>query len=60
MQTVHYCEKTKEFTVQNYRDMATTFNGLATSAAYPTTDQDGNPLVTEFGLSTYQVCICDL
>ena len=36
-----------------YRDV-TDIGGRPTPAIYPTKDQDGNPLVTEFGLSTYK------
>eukprot|EP00762_Andalucia_godoyi_P006386 ANDGO_05860.mRNA.1 DNA replication licensing factor MCM3 homolog 1 len=51
--SVHYCPATKNFTTQVYRD-ATSLRGLPTSSIYPTRDESGNPLVTEFGLSTYR------
>lgn len=53
MQTVHYCEKTGEFHTHNFRD-ATSFSGAPTGAAYPKTDDNGNRLTTEYGLSTYK------
>jgi len=53
MRTVHYCEATSKFQTNYYRD-ATSFEGTATSSSYPTTDDEGNKLTTEYGLSTYK------
>ena len=50
--TVHFCQSTKEHTDMTYHD-ATSLTGLPTSSVYPTKDTAGNPLTTEFGLSTY-------
>lgn len=53
LRSVHYCPATNEFKAQVYRD-ATALRGLPTSMAYPTRDEAGNALVTEYGLSTYR------
>lgn len=53
LRSVHYCPATNEFKAQVYRD-ATALRGLPTSMAYPTRDEAGNTLVTEYGLSTYR------
>ena len=50
--TVHYCEATNKYTENSYHD-ATSLTGYPTSGAYPTKDDEGNLLVTEFGLSDY-------
>ncbi len=51
--SVHYCPNTAKSTERHYADL-TSLEGQPTSAAYPTQDDDGNPLQTEFGLSTYK------
>ena len=51
--SVHYCPKTKKHVLRNYRD-ATSLDGPATSSVYPTKDEEGNPLETEFGLCEYK------
>ncbi|KAI9204443.1 MCM2/3/5 family-domain-containing protein [Polychytrium aggregatum] len=51
--SVHYCEKTQVFHSREYRDLTSLSSTVATPAVYPTTDEEGNPLTTEFGLSTY-------
>ncbi len=38
---------------RRYTDM-TSLNVYPTTSAYPTKDDDGNPLETEYGLSTYK------
>lgn len=50
--TVHYCEKTGVESSMSYHD-STSLSGFPTSSVYPTKDAAGNPLTTEFGLSTY-------
>ena len=51
--SVHYCPNTAKSISRGYSDL-TSLEGPPTSAAYPTQDEDGNPLQTEFGLSTYK------
>ncbi|CAK9815716.1 DNA replication licensing factor Mcm3 [Anthophora quadrimaculata] len=53
VRSVHYCTTTKTVTERAYTDF-TSFEAFPQSAVYPTTDEDGNPLETEFGLSTYK------
>ncbi len=51
---MHYCEKTQSFHSREYRDALTLGHGLPTPMNYPTEDENGYPLVTEFGFSTYR------
>ena len=53
MRTVHYCPKTNEFMQREFRD-ATELIGLPTGTIYPTKDEAGNLLETEFGLSQFK------
>ncbi|XP_076618793.1 minichromosome maintenance 3 [Colletes latitarsis] len=53
VRSVHYCNTTKTVIERAYTDM-TSFDAFPQSAIYPTTDEDGNPLETEFGLSVYK------
>lgn len=53
VKSVHYCETTKAFTSREYRD-GTSLSGLPTGAQYPTKDDAGNLLTTEYGLSVYK------
>ncbi|XP_076240514.1 minichromosome maintenance 3 isoform X2 [Calliopsis andreniformis] len=53
VRSVHYCSTTKTVIERGYTDL-TSFEAFPQSAVYPTTDEDGNPLETEFGLSTYK------
>jgi DNA replication licensing factor MCM3 len=52
-QSVHYCEATRRVIKQNYRDLTALSGGLPSKAGYRKEDKDGNPLTTEFGLSTF-------
>ncbi|KAI0216884.1 MCM DNA helicase complex subunit [Massospora cicadina] len=53
--SVHYCEATHAFQYKDYRDATSaTIDQPATTATYPVEDESGNPLMTEFGLSTYR------
>ncbi|KAI8922726.1 MCM2/3/5 family-domain-containing protein [Entophlyctis helioformis] len=52
--SVHYCEETKIFHSREYRDGTSLDSAAPTGAVYPKEDADGNPLTTEFGLSTYR------
>ena len=51
--SVHYCPATSKSMERNYSDL-TSLDAFPTTSAYPTQDDDGNPLQTEFGLSTYK------
>ncbi len=53
MRTVHYCPTTNEFQQREFRD-TTELVGLPTGTIYPTKDDNGNPLETEFGLSLFK------
>ncbi|KAI8991760.1 MCM2/3/5 family-domain-containing protein [Mycotypha africana] len=56
VKSVHYCEKTNSHYMREYHDATTPGNSYIPSsgAVYPTTDANGNPLITEFGYSTYR------
>ncbi|XP_054002437.1 DNA replication licensing factor Mcm3 [Hylaeus anthracinus] len=53
VRSVHYCSSTKTVIERAYTDL-TSFDAFPQSAVYPTMDEDGNTLETEFGLSTYK------
>ncbi|KAH8958058.1 hypothetical protein BDL97_06G001800 [Sphagnum fallax] len=53
VKSVHYCPGTGAFTNREYRDI-TSSNGLPTGSVYPTRDDQGNLLVTEFGLCKFR------
>lgn len=53
VRSVHYCPKTKKTTDRRYTDL-TSLNAFPSSTVYPTKDEDGNPLETEYGLSVYK------
>ena len=52
VKSVHYADVTKQFTSREYRDI-TSNSGAPTGSSYPTRDNDGNLLTTEYGLSVY-------
>ena len=65
--SVHWCEATEKYQTRDYRDATAIdlgreieyLNGQSTvhavtSSVFPTQDDQGNPLETEFGLSTYK------
>ncbi|ORX45847.1 MCM-domain-containing protein [Hesseltinella vesiculosa] len=52
--SVHYSEKTQRHYQRQYADATTPGNVIPTGAMYPTEDDNGNPLITEFGFSTYR------
>ncbi|KAI8390170.1 MCM2/3/5 family-domain-containing protein [Blakeslea trispora] len=55
VKSIHYAEKTNSFYMREYRDATTPGNAIPTTGAvYPTQDDNGNPLITEFGFSTYR------
>lgn len=51
--SVHYCPVTKKISKRNYTDL-TSLNPVASAPVYPTHDDEGNLLETEFGLSVYK------
>jgi DNA replication licensing factor MCM3 len=54
VKSVHYNEKKKIFHFREYKDQTMTANGASTSSVYPQEDDEGNPLVTEYGYCTYR------
>jgi len=53
VRSVHYCPATKKTMERSYTDM-TSLDPYPSSAAYPTKDDDGNLLETEYGLCAYK------
>ena len=53
VKSVHYCPKTTKSMERRYTDL-TSLNPFPSSSAYPTKDEDGNMLETEYGLSVYK------
>ncbi|GBP89342.1 DNA replication licensing factor Mcm3 [Eumeta japonica] len=53
VRSVHYCPATKKVIERKYTDL-TSFEAFPTAAVYPTKDDEGNPLETEYGLSRYK------
>lgn len=53
VKSVHFCPATSSFTTREYRDITSTM-GLPTGSVYPTRDENGNLLVTEYGLCKYK------
>lgn len=53
VRSVHYCPATKKKIERKYTDL-TSMNAFPSSSVYPTKDEDGNLLETEFGLSCYK------
>ncbi|CAL1410524.1 unnamed protein product [Linum trigynum] len=53
VKSVHYCPTTGDFTSREYRDITSNV-GLPTGSVYPTRDEHGNLLVTEYGLCMYK------
>ncbi|KAK6628026.1 MCM DNA helicase complex subunit [Polyplax serrata] len=53
VRSVHYCPATGKFLERKYTDL-TSAEGFPTSSVYPTKDDDGNLLETEYGLSSYK------
>ena len=52
--SVHYCPATKKSMERMYTDL-TSLEAYPSSGAYPTKDEEGNPLETEYG-SYYRGC----
>ncbi|XP_016460822.1 DNA replication licensing factor MCM3 homolog 2 isoform X2 [Nicotiana tabacum] len=53
VKSVHFCPTTEKFMAREYRDITSNV-GLPTGSVYPTRDDNGNLLVTEYGLCTYK------
>lgn len=53
VKSVHFCPTTGQFTNREYRDITSNL-GLPTGSVYPTRDENGNLLVTEYGLCKYK------
>ncbi|CAL5213813.1 unnamed protein product [Lathyrus oleraceus] len=53
VKSVHFCPTTGSFTSRDYRDITSNL-GLPTGSVYPTRDENGNLLVTEYGLCKYK------
>eukprot|EP00795_Rhopilema_esculentum_P008113 gene8113-14030_t len=53
VRSVHYCPNTNKTMERRYQDM-TSLNAFPSVSSYPTKDDDGNPLETEYGLSVYK------
>ena len=54
VKSVHYCPATNKIMSRQYRDSTSLDGGLPTGAVYPTKDDEGHPLETEYGLSQYK------
>ncbi|KAF7978891.1 hypothetical protein HWV62_44395 [Athelia sp. TMB] len=55
VRSVHYCPETHVFHAREYRDAtSSTASAPPTSSVTPQTDDDGNPLLMEFGLSEFR------
>ncbi|KAK7867743.1 hypothetical protein R5R35_002247 [Gryllus longicercus] len=53
VKSVHFCPTTRKVLERRYTDL-TSLDAFPSGAVYPTADEDGNPLETEFGLSIYK------
>ncbi|XP_078162646.1 minichromosome maintenance (MCM2/3/5) family protein isoform X2 [Carex rostrata] len=53
VKSVHYCPTTQQLMSREYRDITSSV-GLPTGSVYPTRDDHGNLLVTEYGLCEYK------
>lgn len=53
VKSVHYNEAENKFHFREYRDQTMT-NGVTTNSVYPQKDDQGNPLMTEYGWCTYR------
>jgi len=53
VKSVHYCPSTNKFLERKYTDF-TSHSAFPSSSVYPTKDEEGNILETEYGLSIYK------
>lgn len=54
VKSVHYNEKDDSFKARTYQDQTMTMGSANTGNVYPQEDENGNPLITEYGLCTYR------
>ncbi|KAI9688052.1 MAG: MCM DNA helicase complex subunit [Bathelium mastoideum] len=54
VRSVHWNEKKSQFHFKDYVDQTSTANKPASTSVYPTEDDDGNKLITEYGYSIYR------
>ena len=54
VKSVHYNERKNIFHFREYKDQTMTANGAASTSVYPHQDEEGNPLITEYGYCTYR------
>lgn len=54
IRSVHYSAKTARFYAREYHDSTSISSATPTSSITPQTDEDGNLLQMEFGLSTFR------
>ncbi|PGH18314.1 hypothetical protein AJ80_04492 [Polytolypa hystricis UAMH7299] len=54
IKSVHYSPNKNEFFSRTYRDQTMTASGATNLNVYPQNDEDGNPLITEYGYCTYR------
>ncbi|KAF2279186.1 DNA replication licensing factor MCM3 [Westerdykella ornata] len=53
VKSFHYSENKHKFFYREYRDQTMTM-GAASTSVYPTEDDEGNPLITEYGYCVYR------
>ncbi|PYI06293.1 MCM-domain-containing protein [Aspergillus sclerotiicarbonarius CBS 121057] len=53
IQSVHWSERGKKFLTRKYIDATMSASGATSMSIYPQEDDEKNPLVTEYGFSTY-------
>ncbi|OOF97180.1 hypothetical protein ASPCADRAFT_205993 [Aspergillus carbonarius ITEM 5010] len=53
IQSVHWSERGQKFLTRKYVDATMTASGATSMSIYPQEDDEKNPLVTEYGFSTY-------
>ncbi|KAK0533450.1 MCM DNA helicase complex subunit [Tilletia horrida] len=54
LKSVHFCDATKRFHYREYRDATMYGTAPPSTSVYPTVDEDGNRLTTEFGHSIFR------
>ncbi|PGH16832.1 hypothetical protein AJ79_01476 [Helicocarpus griseus UAMH5409] len=54
IRSVHYSERKEEFLMRTYQDQTMTSSGATNLNVYPQEDDEGNPLITEYGYCIYR------